>query len=117
MPAASRWWPTRPDDTITLHDNTIGGSGRVRAGAGRCRWAAGQVDPMLSGTGRAAASALSGGYFGKGRAPVTLYTVTANAGGSIGSGNLLVSWTDGTNSGQLAIGDGYLSPRPVAVGN
>jgi len=102
-----------PNDSITIVDNTIGGSGRVRAGnsvvlGGRVK------SPDLSGgwTGTAVPKAF-GTYTSE---TDKTYTLTATASGNIGSSNLLFNWTDGSNNGQVQFGNGYLSPLPLAVG-
>jgi hypothetical protein len=102
-----------PDNTVTLADNVIGGGGRV--GSGSRVMLGGRISAPALGSGwsGSARPASSGQYTGD--ADKT-YTFTAAASGSVGSGNLLFNWTDGTNNGQLQFGSGYLSPLPLPVG-
>lgn len=102
-----------PDDTITLHDNTIGGSGRV--GSGNRVVLGGRVKDPVVDNWTGSATPMSSGVF-SGTVDTT-YTFTAQGGGDIGSGNLLIDWNDGVNSGSLQVGDGYLSPLPLDVGD
>lgn len=103
-----------PDDTITIADNSIGGSGRI--GAGKRVVLGGRVFPPELGSGwTGTANPASYGLY-TGSLEKT-YTLTAVSSGAIGSGNLLFNWTDGTNNGQLQFGSTYLSPLPVAVGS
>ena len=107
-----------PNDTITITNNTVGGSGRVRAQKQvivgsrivpqtplPAAWlAAGHAQPA------------AGGYY-TGTSDRT-YTFTAADSGSVGAGTLRLNWSDGAGgSGTLNFGAGYASPTLLDVSN
>ena len=105
-----------PDDSVTVTNNTVGGSGRVKAGqqvvvGGRI------LDSVTGGAWGGTAQPFSDGYY-LGDTDRT-YTFTAQQSGAIGSGTLTFNWSDGAGgSGSISAGSGYLSPNfiPVALG-
>ncbi len=110
-----------PDDSVSITNNTVGGSGRVRA--------LNQVivgsrialpSPLPAGWSQANhATPAAGGYFtGAADRAYTLTVNCANPGGcAVGSGTLTVGWADdGGGSGTLDFGTGYASPTFLPVG-
>ncbi len=110
-----------PDDSVTITNNTVGGSGRVRAQkqviVGSRILPQSPLPAPWTQSGHAAPAA--GGYY-IGTADLT-YTFTVNcpAGGcNVGSGTLTMNWSDGTGgSGALNFGSGYASPTYLSVGS
>ena len=103
-----------PDDSVTITNNTVGGSGRVRA-AHQVVVGSRILDPVLD-SWRGTSGPFSGGYYA-GDEDRT-YTFTAQQTGSIGNGTLIINWVDdqGAN-GALDVGASYLSPTPQTVGS
>jgi hypothetical protein len=109
-----------PDDTITIENNTVGGSGRVKAGK--------QVvvgsrillqDPLpATWTGSGHAKPVTGGYYTGTTDRTYTFTVSCGTTGgcTVGSGTWSLGWSDGTNSGSLSLGTGYASPSLLSVG-
>ena len=107
-----------PNDTINITNNTVGGSGRVRAQ--KQVIVGSRIVPqtplpaawLTAGHAQPAA----GGYY-TGTADRT-YTFTAADSGSVGAGTLRLNWSDGAGgSGTLNFGAGYLSPTLLDVSN
>lgn len=108
-----------PDDSITITNNTVGGSGRVKAGkdvvVGSRILAPVYTSTSWTGT----TKPVSGGYF-TGTADLT-YSFTVSC--AITSGCILgqdawsLVWNDGTNSGNMSVESGYQSPTMLSVGN
>ena len=107
-----------PNDTIAITNNTVGGSGRVRAQ--KQVIVGSRVVPQTPlpaawlATGHAKPAA--GGYY-TGPTDRT-YTFTTADSGSVGAGTLRLNWNDGASgSGTLNFGAGYLSPTLLDVSN
>ncbi len=101
-----------PDGLTDITNNTIGGSGRVPAGA---QVVLGNriLQPDLTGWSGSALPYSSGFYLGD---TDRTYTLTAQTAGSIGQVSpLTFDWTDGTTSGTVNFGSGYDAPLPAPV--
>ncbi len=110
-----------PDDSITIENNTVGGSGRVRAlqqviVGSRVRLPQLANTPW-NGENSHAVPAVGGYYTGS---TDRTYSFTANcAAGScaVGSGTWTMAWNDGRGQqGEIAFGAGYASPTFLPVG-
>ena len=105
-----------PNPSISITNNTVGGSGRVRG-----------LQPVVVGsrilppaydntTWSGTAQPFSTGYYTGVQNHV--YSFTALQNGDVSAGTLQIAWDDGLGSnGTLDIGTGYASPSPLAVGN
>lgn len=108
-----------PDDSVSITNNTVGGSGRVKAQKDVVVGSRILTPVYSEATWTGTAKPASGGYF-IGTADIT-YTLTVNCavpeGCDVGSGTWTVSWSgsDG-QSGTLDFGAGYLSPNLRDVG-
>ena len=105
-----------PDDSISITNNTVGGSGRVRAQkqviVGSRITAQTPLPPawLVAGHGQ---PTVGGYYVGTSD---RVYTFTAADNGSVGGGTLRLNWSDsGGGSGTLNFGAGYLSPTLLDV--
>jgi hypothetical protein len=107
-----------PNDTISITNNTVGGSGRVRAQKQVIVGSRIAPQTPLPAAWLAAGHAkpAAGGYY---TSTVDLtYTFTAADSGSVGAGTLRLNWSDGAGgSGVLNFGAGYLSPNLIDVSN
>ncbi|MBA3947370.1 MAG: hypothetical protein H0X37_22780 [Herpetosiphonaceae bacterium] len=102
-----------PDHSISINDNTIGGSGRVNAasqvvlgsqigGPGLTNWRNSTAVPYTTGA-----------YSGNSN---KTFTFTAQATRAVGSTQAIpLNWSDGTSTGTLSIPAGYQSPLPLPV--
>ncbi|OUC05980.1 hypothetical protein RY27_23910, partial [Litorilinea aerophila] len=111
-----------PDDSISITNNTVGGSGRVRALksviVGSRILLQSPLPPAWTQEGHAVPAA-AGYYTGREDRTYT-FTVQCGAPGGcqVGSGAWTLAWNDGMgNSGSLNFGDGYASPTFLPVGN
>ncbi|GIV80146.1 MAG: hypothetical protein KatS3mg050_4540 [Litorilinea sp.] len=111
-----------PDDSISITNNTVGGSGRVRALksviVGSRILLQSPLPPAWTQEGHAVPAA-AGYYTGREDRTYT-FTVQCGAPGGcqVGSGTWTLAWNDGMgNSGTLHFGDGYASPTFLPVGN
>ncbi len=111
-----------PDDSITIDNNTVGGSGRVLAlnsviVGSRIRLQS-PLPAVWTQPGHAV-PAVAGYYTGRQDRTYTFTVNCPNAGGcSAGSGSWSLDWNDGAgNSGSLNFGAGYASPTFLPVGN
>ena len=111
-----------PDDTITITNNTVGGSGRV-----------GALDQVVVGsrivlefplpsawTHADHAQPVVGGYYTGGEDRTYTFTVNCGTPGgcTVGSGTWTLDWNDDTgNSGSLSFGSGYNSPTRQEAGS
>ena len=108
-----------PDDSITIDNNTVGGSGRVRAlkqviVGSRILLQSPLPAPWLQANHAVPAAA---GYFtGTADVPFT-FTVSncPTSGCQVGAGDWTLEWSGGGESGSLNFGDGYQSPTCQAV--
>ncbi|MCW5850976.1 MAG: hypothetical protein KIT87_12955 [Anaerolineae bacterium] len=107
-----------PDDSVSITNNTVGGSGRVRAQRSVIVGSRLLPPTTAPATWTGTAKPAAGGYY-TGAADLT-YTFTvgcSNPGGcDVGAGTWSLNWSDGTNSGSLPFGAGYASPTLVNVG-
>ena len=106
-----------PDDSISIVNNTVGGSGRVRALKSVVVGSSIKLpDPLPTNwTQSNHAQPVANGYYIGGTDRV--YTFTAQESGNVSTGTLRLTWTDGAGaSGALSFGTGYLSPTPQDVG-
>lgn len=107
-----------PDDSITITNNTVGGSGRVKGGdevvVGSRILAPTILDDSWSGT----AKPVSGGYY-TGSSDLT-YTFTVSCaiptGCSVGQHEWSLQWSDGETQGTQSFTNTYQSPDPVEIG-
>jgi hypothetical protein len=108
-----------PDDSITILDGIVGGSGRVRA-----------VKQVIVGshilqpaytptTWHGTAKPASTGYYTDTTDRIYTFTVncTSPGGCGVGSGDWTISWNDGAgNNGSINLGSAYASPSPINIG-
>lgn len=103
-----------PDDSVSISNNTVGGSGRVRAGESVSVGSIVQRAQYSSASWQGTAVPVSGGYYTGDVDKV--YQFTAQATGDIGSGGLTFAWNDGLYAtGVISAGGEYLSPLPIGV--
>lgn len=107
-----------PDDSITITNNVVGGSGRVNGGK-EVIVGSQVLSPNYSSlTWTGTAKPVSGGYF-TGSSDLT-YSFTISC--AIPSGCLVgqdvwsLDWDDGTNSGTIDYDNTYDSPNPISIG-
>jgi len=105
-----------PDDSVSITNNTVGGSGRVRALkqviVGSRILPPSYDDATWQGT----AQSFSSGYH-TGNVDRT-YTFTAVDSGDVFTDTLVFNWTDGIGTtGTLSFPSGYPSPTPLDVGD
>jgi hypothetical protein len=101
-----------PDGLTEITNNTIGGSGRVPAGA-QVVLGTRILPPGLGGWSGGAQPYGTGFYLGN---VDRTYTLTAQSGGNIGSGSLVFNWNDGQGgSGTVNFGAGYQAPLPLPI--
>ena len=110
-----------PDDSITIDNNTVGGSGRVRALKEVIVGSRISLQSPLPAAWTQANHAVPapGGYYTGNVDRIYTFTVNcATAGGcKVGEGSWTLAWNDGRGaSGSLNFGAGYLSPIFVPVG-
>lgn len=110
-----------PNDSISITNNTVGGSGRVRAQKQVIVGSRILTQTPLPATWLAAGHAqpTAGGYYeGQSDRTYTFTVSCASPGGcSVGSGTWSLGWNDGAGaSGSLSFGAGYQSPALQAVG-
>lgn len=106
-----------PDDSITITNNTVGGSGRVKAG--KSVVVGSFVLPVATGTWTGTAKPFSGGYYTGTEDRLYTFTINcSNPGGcDVSSGSWGLAWEDdAANSGMINFGDGYASPTLLDVG-
>ena len=106
-----------PDDSITITNNTVGGSGRVKAG--KFVVVGSRVLPAVLGSWTGSAQPSSSGYYtGTVDRSYSFTVVCSNPGGcDVGTGTWNITWSDGQgNTGSLNYGDGYASPTALLVG-
>ncbi|MBI1299254.1 hypothetical protein GC175_30350, partial [bacterium] len=111
-----------PDDSISITNNTVGGSGRVRAlkeiVVGSRILLESPLPAVWTQDGHAVPGA--GGYYIGNEDRAYTFTVAGCGAGScnVGAGGWTFNWTDGKgNSGALNFGAGYASPTFLNVGN
>ncbi len=111
-----------PDDSVSITNNTVGGSGRVRAQKQVIVGSRIALQTPLPAAWTQAGHAVpaAGGYYTGGEdRTYTFGVVCGNPGGcSVGSGAWSVNWADSKGvTGTLSYGDGYASPtfRPVGA--
>ena len=109
-----------PDDSVSITNNTVGGSGRVRAQ--RQVIVGSRILPPQydASTWHGTATPMSAGYYEGTQDRVYTFTVNcSNPGGcEVSNGTWTLDWDDGTgNTGTLNLGDGYASPTPLDVGS
>ncbi|MEM7532139.1 MAG: CARDB domain-containing protein [Chloroflexota bacterium] len=111
-----------PDDSISINDNTVGGSGRVRAQkqvivGSRLIMPSPMPAPWTQDG--YAVPAIGGYYTGSSNRSYTFRVNCGNSGGcTVGSGSWTLDWTDSAGkSGSLSMGSGYASPTFLAVGD
>lgn len=107
-----------PDDSITITNNTVGGSGRVKTG--QTVVVGSRILPAVTGSWPGTAKPVSSGYYqGTIDRSYTFTVVCSNPGGcDVGSGTWSLNWSDGQGAtGSLNFGSGYASPTLVDVGS
>ncbi|MDF1515099.1 MAG: thrombospondin type 3 repeat-containing protein, partial [Anaerolineae bacterium] len=104
-----------PDGTVSITNNTVGGSGRVRAQQNVIVGSRILPPAYSAGTWNGSAEPFSAGYYTGLRDRV--YTFTALQSGAVSNGTLQLQWADGLGAnGTLNFGSGYASPSPLNVG-
>lgn len=101
-----------PDSTVTINDNTIGGSGRVKAASQVVLGS--RIMPASTtnwrGTSKPYATGSYSGNVDK------VFTFTAANPGNISQGTVNINWNDGVgNSGTVNYGSGYNAPLPGTI--
>ncbi len=107
-----------PDDSTTITNNTVGGSGRVKAQKDVV--VGSRILAPVKGAWTGTAQPNAGGYYtGTVDRTYTFTVQCASPGGcNVGEGDWSLAWSDGLgDTGTLALGAGYLSPTPLAVGS
>lgn len=109
-----------PDDSVSIINNTVGGSGRVRALkqviVGSRILLQSPLPSAWTQTGHAVPAA--GGYYTGQQDRTYTFTVSCGTAGGceVGDGNWTLDWDDGDgHSGSLAFGAGYASPSALDV--
>ena len=110
-----------PDDSVNITNNTVGGSGRVRALKQVIVGSSLKLQTPLPAAWTQANHATLGvgGYYTGAQDRTYTFTVTdcPNGGCTVGSGTWKLNWSDGRGAtGQLAFGANYQSPNFQAVG-
>jgi hypothetical protein len=110
-----------PDDSVSITNNTVGGSGRVRALKQVIVGSSLKLQTPLPAAWTQANHATLGvgGYYTGPQDRTYTFTVTGcpNGGCTVGSGSWKLDWTDGRGaSGQLDFGANYKSPTFLPVG-
>lgn len=100
-----------PDSTVTINDNTIGGSGRVRAGQQVALGS--RIMPAITGNWRGTSKPYSTGSYSGNTDKV--FTFTAANPGNISQGTVNLNWSDGVITGTVNYGSGYQAPLPLAI--
>jgi hypothetical protein len=111
-----------PDDSVSITNNTVGGSGRVRAlkeiVVGSRILLQSPLPAVWTQDGHAVPGA--GGYYTGSEDRAYTFTVAGCGAGScnVGADSWALNWSDGKgNSGALNFGAGYASPTFLNVGN
>jgi hypothetical protein len=110
-----------PDDSVSITNNTVGGSGRVRAQkqviVGSRILLQSPLPPQWRQPGHAV-PAVGGYYTGQADRTYTFTVQCSNPGGcDVGAGSWSLAWSDGAGaSGNLNFGAGYASPTFQNVG-
>ncbi|MEA3309759.1 MAG: thrombospondin type 3 repeat-containing protein [Chloroflexota bacterium] len=105
-----------PNDSISVTNNTVGGSGRVRALHSVVVGSRIMPASYDAGTWQGTAQPFSAGYYSGVQDHV--YAFTALDAGDVSTGTLRFQWDDGAGAnGTLNFGDGYASPTPLDVGS
>jgi hypothetical protein len=110
-----------PDDSVSITNNTVGGSGRVRALKQVIVGSSLKLQTPLPAAWTQANHATLGvgGYYTGPQDRTYTFTVTGcpNGGCTVGSGSWKLDWSDGRGaSGQLDFGTNYKSPTFLPVG-
>ncbi|MCL4864135.1 MAG: hypothetical protein KJZ93_32300, partial [Caldilineaceae bacterium] len=111
-----------PDDSVSITNNTVGGSGRVRAQKQVVVGSRIALQSPLPGAWTQAdhATPAAGGYYTGGEDRTYTFTVAGCGAGSctVGAGGWTLNWNDGKGgSGSLNFGAGYQSPAFHTVGD
>jgi hypothetical protein len=105
-----------PNDSISITNNTVGGSGRVRALKDVVVGSRILQPAYSAATWQGTAQPFSAGYYTG--AQDRVYTFTALDSGEVSTATLRLDWDDGSGAnGTLDVGDGYASPTPLDVGS
>jgi len=107
-----------PDDSITIANNTVGGSGRVRTGKEVVVGSRILSPVFTSTTWQGTAKPLSAGYYLGVTDKIYAFSVSCSlpAGCQVGSDAFSLIWNDGSGSNTLIIPATYQSPSLVSVG-
>jgi hypothetical protein len=110
-----------PDDSVSITNNTVGGSGRVRAQKQVIVGSRILSPAYTTSTWRGTAKPASGGYYTGSQDRTYTFTVSNCSnplGCDVSSGTWSLAWNDGTgNNGTLNFGAGYASPTFLDVGS
>lgn len=108
-----------PDDSITITNNTVGGSGRVKAG--KSIVVGSRILPPFydSGSWTGTSKPISDGYFTGTSNLMYSFTVNCEISGGciVGQDPWTLSWTNGNDSGNLIFDNTYQSPTKMSVGS
>lgn len=107
-----------PDDSITITNNIVGGSGRVNGGKGVVVGSQVLSPNYSNSTWTGTAYPVSGGYFTGSLDLTYSFTVSCPipSGCVVGQDVWSLGWNDGTNSGTVSFDGTYDSPTPIIVG-
>ena len=107
-----------PDDSITITNNTVGGSGRVRTGKEVVVGSRILAPVYTTATWLGTAKPLSAGYFIGIVDKTYAFSVNCSlpAGCQVGSDEFSLTWNDGNGNNNLVIPATYKSPTLVSVG-
>ncbi len=109
-----------PDDSITITNNTVGGSGRVKALKQVVVGSSIQPPAFTASNWTGTAQPAAGGYFTGATGLTYTFTVdcTTAGGCDVGSGAWTLDWSDSAgNTGALSFGSDYQSPNLLAAGS
>lgn len=108
-----------PNDSISVTNNTVGGSGRVRALKNVVVGSRIMPPEYDAGTWGGTATPMSAGYYegAQDRTYIFIANCSNPDGCQVGNGTWSLAWDDGAgNSGTVNFGAGYGSPTPLEAG-
>ncbi len=108
-----------PNDSITITNNTVGGSGRVKAGNSVVVGSKISSPTFNNTSWTGSAIPVSNGYFtGSSNLIYSFFVDCAYLSGcTVGTDNWFLIWNDGINEGQITFDNNYQSPTLVPIGD